>query len=148
MDDMDLFSAAAAQTASGYEPLAQRMRPRNFAEFIGQEDVVGEGKYLRQIRKTMGPFCRCPRRVIQQYLETQHTRKFCDPSSHIAHPNDTHSHAGKASALFPGPTRQGCKNILHNGSRIAPWRIGHFYSVRSTIPGIYMIRPNGSRTDK
>ena len=49
MDDMDLFSAAAAQTASGYEPLAQRMRPRNFAEFIGQEEVVGEGKYLRQM---------------------------------------------------------------------------------------------------
>ena len=46
---MDLFSAAAEQAAPGYEPLAQRMRPRNFTEFIGQQEVVGEGKYLRQM---------------------------------------------------------------------------------------------------
>ena len=49
MDTMDLFSAAASSSSRSYEPLAQRMRPRNFAEFIGQEDVVGEGKYLRQM---------------------------------------------------------------------------------------------------
>lgn len=37
------------RTASNYEPLAQRMRPRNFDEFIGQEEAVGKGKYLRKM---------------------------------------------------------------------------------------------------
>ncbi len=49
MEDMDLFSAASAKAEPGYEPLAQRMRPRDFAEFIGQQEVVGKGKYLRQM---------------------------------------------------------------------------------------------------
>lgn len=30
-------------------PLAERLRPKNFAEFIGQEELVGEGKLLRQL---------------------------------------------------------------------------------------------------
>lgn len=51
MDDMDLFSYAAQNSASGnmqkFEPLARRMRPRNFAEFIGQESSVGSGRFLR-----------------------------------------------------------------------------------------------------
>ncbi|MBR6710258.1 MAG: AAA family ATPase, partial [Selenomonadaceae bacterium] len=47
---MDLFSAAAgSQTEREFEPLAQRMRPRNFREFIGQREAVGAGKYLRQM---------------------------------------------------------------------------------------------------
>ena len=29
-------------------PLADRMRPRTLAEFIGQEQIVGEGKLLRR----------------------------------------------------------------------------------------------------
>lgn len=49
----DLFSEAAAReesrSQSKYEPLAQRMRPRNFAEFIGQEEAMGEGRYLRRM---------------------------------------------------------------------------------------------------
>jgi putative ATPase len=49
MDDMDLFSAAESSASYRYEPLAQRMRPRNFDEFIGQEDAVGRGKYLRKM---------------------------------------------------------------------------------------------------
>ena len=36
----DLFSQAA--------PLADRMRPRNLAEFIGQEQLVGKGRLLRR----------------------------------------------------------------------------------------------------
>ena len=44
----DLFSAAAAEEESRskakYEPLAQRMRPRNFDEFIGQEEAMGKGR--------------------------------------------------------------------------------------------------------
>lgn len=49
----DLFSEAAAQeegrNRAKYEPLAQRMRPRNFDEFVGQEDIMGRGKYLRRM---------------------------------------------------------------------------------------------------
>ena len=49
----DLFSAAAAEEESRskakYEPLAQRMRPRNFDEFIGQEEAMGKGRYLRRM---------------------------------------------------------------------------------------------------
>jgi len=30
-------------------PLADRMRPRNFDEFFGQEEIVGEGKLLRKL---------------------------------------------------------------------------------------------------
>lgn len=30
-------------------PLADRMRPRNFEEFFGQEEIVGEGKILRRL---------------------------------------------------------------------------------------------------
>lgn len=30
-------------------PLADRMRPRNFDEFIGQEEIVGKGKLLRKL---------------------------------------------------------------------------------------------------
>jgi len=40
---MDLFE----ENTKGLEPLAERMRPRDFADFYGQEDVVGEGKPLR-----------------------------------------------------------------------------------------------------
>lgn len=30
-------------------PLADRLRPRNFSEFVGQEDIIGEGKLLRNL---------------------------------------------------------------------------------------------------
>ena len=46
---MDLFSMAEEKTGDNYAPLAQRMRPRNFDEFIGQEEAVGKGKYLRKM---------------------------------------------------------------------------------------------------
>ena len=49
MEDMDLFSAASVAGSHRYEPLAQRMRPRNFQEFIGQQEAVGQGKYLRKM---------------------------------------------------------------------------------------------------
>lgn len=48
MDNMDLFSAAAARDKV-FEPLAQRMRPRDFGEFIGQGSVTGSGAYLRKM---------------------------------------------------------------------------------------------------
>ena len=35
-------------TAS-FPPLAERIRPKNLSEFVGQEHLVGEGKILRQM---------------------------------------------------------------------------------------------------
>jgi putative ATPase len=45
MTETDLFSAAESATG---RPLADRMRPRNLDEFVGQAHIVGEGKPLRQ----------------------------------------------------------------------------------------------------
>lgn len=36
-------------TVATAPPLAERMRPRDFAEFIGQEKIVGEGTFLRRL---------------------------------------------------------------------------------------------------
>jgi len=41
----DLFSNSPDARRS---PLADRMRPRNFAEYIGQEHIIGEGRLLRR----------------------------------------------------------------------------------------------------
>jgi len=40
---MDLFE----KNTEGLEPLAERMRPRGFSDFYGQENVIGKGKPLR-----------------------------------------------------------------------------------------------------
>ena len=53
-EDFDLFAAAAnnpGQTggAPRFEPLAQRMRPRTFDEFVGQQQAVGPGRFLRRM---------------------------------------------------------------------------------------------------
>ncbi|MBF8265221.1 MAG: ATPase AAA family [Dehalococcoidia bacterium] len=45
---MTLFQHAADKLARKEAPLAARMRPRNFAEFVGQEHIVGEGRALRK----------------------------------------------------------------------------------------------------
>ena len=45
---MTLFQHAADKLAQKEAPLAARMRPRNFAEFVGQEHFVGEGRALRK----------------------------------------------------------------------------------------------------
>ncbi|HEV2847277.1 MAG TPA: replication-associated recombination protein A, partial [Thermoanaerobaculia bacterium] len=39
---------AATSPASAPSPLAERMRPRNLDEVVGQEKVVGEGGFLRR----------------------------------------------------------------------------------------------------
>ena len=52
--DDDLFSVSAnhdsktGQTKRPRAPLAERMRPRTFDEFIGQESIVGHGRLLRR----------------------------------------------------------------------------------------------------
>jgi putative ATPase len=43
----DLFSDAAAEQMSALAPLAIRLRPRTLDEFVGQEQVLGEGSALR-----------------------------------------------------------------------------------------------------
>ncbi|MBI2097231.1 MAG: replication-associated recombination protein A [Candidatus Sungbacteria bacterium] len=40
----DLFE----ENTKGIEPLAERMRPRDFGDFYGQEEIVGKGKPLRE----------------------------------------------------------------------------------------------------
>lgn len=44
----DLFDHAMSTRLAQEAPLAARMRPRQFDEFIGQEHIVGEGKLLRR----------------------------------------------------------------------------------------------------
>jgi putative ATPase len=45
---MDLFDLSREQQREREAPLAARMRPRNFDEFVGQEHVVGKGRVLRK----------------------------------------------------------------------------------------------------
>lgn len=53
---MDLFEEKKAKNSAEnkdfvnpHEPLATRMRPRSLEEFVGQDDIVGEGKMLRRM---------------------------------------------------------------------------------------------------
>ena len=45
---MTLFEHQADSTLKRHAPLAARMRPRSFDEFVGQEHVVGPGRALRK----------------------------------------------------------------------------------------------------
>jgi putative ATPase len=45
---MDLFDHALKERLSQEAPLAARMRPRTLEEFVGQEEIVGEGRLLRR----------------------------------------------------------------------------------------------------
>jgi len=45
---MDLFDQAMQERMSQEAPLAARMRPRTFEEFIGQDHIIGPGKLLRR----------------------------------------------------------------------------------------------------
>ena len=45
---MDLFDHKITSTFNKSAPLAARMRPRDFSDFIGQEHVIGENTPLRQ----------------------------------------------------------------------------------------------------
>jgi putative ATPase len=44
---MDMFEPVEAQQFDPGAPLAARMRPRSFDEFVGQQDIVGPGRMLR-----------------------------------------------------------------------------------------------------
>ncbi|MFQ5410549.1 MAG: AAA family ATPase [Anaerolineales bacterium] len=45
---MDLFDHALQNRMTSEAPLAARMRPRTLDEFVGQEEIVGEGRLLRR----------------------------------------------------------------------------------------------------
>jgi putative ATPase len=45
---MDIFDFHAQKSADASRPLAERMRPRNLAEFAGQEHVVGKDTLIRK----------------------------------------------------------------------------------------------------
>lgn len=45
---MELFRQANTQEAKTYAPLAERMRPRNWDEYIGQSHIIGPGTTLRK----------------------------------------------------------------------------------------------------
>lgn len=45
---MDLFEFSARKAAEAERPLAERMRPRRLEEFVGQEEVAGEGSTIRR----------------------------------------------------------------------------------------------------
>ena len=44
---MNLFSNPIDETSDRTRPLAERMRPRDLDEFVGQEKILGPGKPLR-----------------------------------------------------------------------------------------------------
>ena len=46
--DMDIFEYHAEKATAADRPLAERMRPRNLDEFVGQSRVVGEGSLVRR----------------------------------------------------------------------------------------------------
>ena len=48
-DDMDLFTYLTEKNNKSNSPLAVRMRPRNFDEFIGHEETVGQTRFLRKM---------------------------------------------------------------------------------------------------
>ena len=48
MDKPDLF-AAQAKKERRHAPLADRMRPRSLGEFVGQEEILGEGRLLVEL---------------------------------------------------------------------------------------------------
>ena len=47
---MDLFENSAQKTASS--PLAERMRPENLDDMVGQQHLIGEGRILRRLIET------------------------------------------------------------------------------------------------
>ncbi|MFP3975147.1 MAG: replication-associated recombination protein A [Dehalococcoidia bacterium] len=48
-EERDLFDVSFEKQRQAEAPLATRMRPRNFDEFVGQEHIIGKGKVLRKL---------------------------------------------------------------------------------------------------
>ncbi|HET8759714.1 MAG TPA: replication-associated recombination protein A [Nitrospiria bacterium] len=52
---MDLFTPDAQPSAEARPPLAERMRPRSLGEFVGQEHLVGKGRFLSSVLQAEQP---------------------------------------------------------------------------------------------
>jgi putative ATPase len=52
---MDLFSADNPTSSEPRPPLAERMRPRSLDEFVGQEHLVGKGRFLSSVLEAEQP---------------------------------------------------------------------------------------------
>lgn len=46
---MDLFSSIPISASEANEPLAVKMRPQSLDEFVGQQEVLGKGRFLREM---------------------------------------------------------------------------------------------------
>ncbi|KKK51960.1 hypothetical protein LCGC14_3109760, partial [marine sediment metagenome] len=46
---MDMFEQKFEEQMKEGAPLAARMRPASFNDFVGQEHLVGEGRVLRKV---------------------------------------------------------------------------------------------------
>jgi putative ATPase len=53
MRPVDLFARAASKDRRG-QPLAERMRPETLAEYVGQEHLLGPGRWLRRALESKG----------------------------------------------------------------------------------------------
>ena len=51
-DNMSLFDIQKTDTLNKNAPLAQRMRPQNLDEILGQDHIIGPGKLLRRAIET------------------------------------------------------------------------------------------------
>jgi len=49
MNTDDLFEKKYRLAAADFAPLADKMRPKKLSEFVGQEQIIGEGKPLRKM---------------------------------------------------------------------------------------------------
>ena len=49
MKDPFLLPVPMKTTSAPHIPLAERMRPETLDDYVGQEHLVGEGRFLRQI---------------------------------------------------------------------------------------------------
>jgi putative ATPase len=52
---MDLFTPDAPPSAEPRPPLAERIRPRSLDEFVGQEHLVGKGRFLSSVLQAEQP---------------------------------------------------------------------------------------------
>ena len=78
---MDLFDHAMDERMKTEAPLAARIRPRTLEEFIGQEEIIGEGRLLRRAVKAD--------RLFSSII-------LCGPpGSGIPVPRQVHSHSAK-----------------------------------------------------
>ncbi len=50
---MDMFEHKSKEQMKQEAPLAARMRPATFNEFVGQEHLRGEGRVLRKVIEAM-----------------------------------------------------------------------------------------------